>query len=152
MKKYLRYIAIAVLIYVLATTIYSAISPKVFLSDGTQPGQDTITAFISHYRMLLLPWILLNAVILVGWLFSRHRVVVYSVLLIAAPLLAYLAFINIRKLGYTLEQSVTAFLQGQGGAMTGWMIFSFIALAALPFFMRFKGEQIDAGDAHSASA
>ena len=149
--KYLRYIILAVLVYLLVFSLRSYLMPIITLASGDSPGDNDFSEVIAHFRSTLLPWVALISLLFVGWLFATRKLIVYGALSLCVPLFAYLAYSSISSLGYTPGQSLLAITQGYGGSRVAWLLFYLVALVALPFANRMKSsEQGGDGDAEEA--
>ena len=141
--KFVRYAFIAVLLYCLITSIYSydessvKINPVGVQNTGLDPAlYDSLVAdhkasSLTNYRLLSAPWLILPFLILMGWIFSSKRWLVYIVSPLALLLLGHLIFVTLKQLGYTFDQSIYTIFQGYGRAVAGWLVFYFIAIVTL---------------------
>lgn len=136
--KVLRYIFIAAMTFFLGITVRAFIAPEIgfTLLSGVELSSSEIDSelyanAVASYRLASAPWLGLITLVLCGWIFFDTPKAVNSVVVGSIMLLAYIAFTSIDGLGYTPEQSVSAFLQGQGNPFFGWRWFHLFALAVL---------------------
>lgn len=138
--KHIRSIFIAALAILLLFLIKGMVSPDISftLADGAEMSRKDVSAewyadAVGKYRIMSLPWLLLNGLILGGWVFLGHKRVVLGTVAASVGLLVYILLNHLNGLGYTLSQSVSAVLMGQGLPIYGWNWFYLVALLALPF-------------------
>ena len=136
--KYLRYIIIALLVYLFVFSVRSFVFPTAKLASGAVYEGHDLGDIVAQYRTTMLPMLALIGALFVGWLFPAKKLVVSGVLAIGIPIFAYLAYSSISSLGFTPGQSFLAIIQGYGASRVGWLLFYLVALIALPFAYRMK--------------
>ena len=149
--KYIRYIIIALLVYLLVFSVRYFIAPTATLPSGEAYQGHDLSEIVARYRTTMFPMLALISLLFIGWLFPAKKLVVPCVLLICIPIFGYLVYSSINSLGFTPGQSLLAILQGHGTSNIGWLLFYLIALVALPFASR-KQEAEQVGDCDAEEA
>lgn len=146
--KIIRYTFIAALVCCFAISIKAIVAPEISytLSNGTELsgaeiGSEIHAEAITKYRVTFLPWLSMIGLILCGWIFLSRRMVVYGIFVVSLGIFGYILYSSIGELGYTMNQSISAALQGHGSPMFGWSWFYLLALIALPIATIKKVEQ-----------
>ena len=142
--KYVRYIAIAYLLYLLVTSIYSYAFPDLSGTDGAAlPPPDTVVFFV---RTQQLPWLALIGLILLGWIFYFQRRVACSAAWASIFFLAGIVWKDLVNVPRAWQQDMDAIDYLSSYRMIWLAVISFILAVTILLPIRRKAEQVAGPD------
>lgn len=121
--KYLRYIILALLAYLLVFSVRYYVFPAVTLLSGAAYEGHDLPEVVARSRTTMLPMLALISLLFIGWLFPAKKIIVLGVVVICLPIFAYLAYSSLSALGFTPRRSLLAITQGYGTSRVGWLLF-----------------------------
>lgn len=131
--KYVRYILIAVTLYFFITYSYSYFNMANHIKSGFDFSEATNTKVINDFRSQLTPWIVLQFLLLTGWILYFKKRLSYSLASLSIVLIVYLLWKGLISSGGTAHQKMITFEHGAYNSLL-WMSL-FYTVAAVMIFM-----------------